>query len=312
MHIGRRAGNCPAGQPGQAAPHLHILSAQVIVAVLHTGGAHGIADDDGAVFTEYPEGDAQHCRVNMETVANQFRADGGRVKNRPHNAWRTVVEAAHRVIKMCGMGDAPGKRLLRLRKIRLGMRNGDGAEPARIADQLLRPLALRRNIQQFDNAAAALVIIPESPPVRRTDIFPLLRAFAVNGEIGALHIDSGNPCAGPGMLHAVPDIIQRRADFFTGDRHCGRAERGDPLGSQVSRHPLQPLPAGIAGVHPYAGMNMDIDKAGYERTAGKVDGFAAGIHAALKVRGNFSDALAAGSQVGPDRLKTGIQNGRVF
>ena len=106
------------------------LAAQVEgLALRHAVGPHGVADDKRPV-PQQPEGGPQHRRVDVEAVANQLAPDTAVVEHGAHHAGLPVVEAAHGVEQVGGVGDALVKGGLGLVIVRGGVGDGHGAQLA--------------------------------------------------------------------------------------------------------------------------------------------------------------------------------------
>lgn len=143
VQVGDGAGDGAVGQQCLALVDGDHLAAQVEgLALRHAVGPHGVADDKRPV-PQQPEGGPQHRRVDVEAVANQFAPDTAVVEHGAHHAGLPVVEAAHGVEQVGGVGDALVKGGLGLVVVRGGVGDGHGAQLAgllckRIAARLLR------------------------------------------------------------------------------------------------------------------------------------------------------------------------------
>ena len=92
------------------------------------------------------------------------------------------------------------------------MSDGDHNLIFHIADEVDRPVVLRRNVHQFDQAAGLFLQLPEKLRITFPDIIRRLGAFFLNTDERAFHIDADQlralcPGISPGRLHNAVEFF---------------------------------------------------------------------------------------------------------
>ena len=161
-----------AGQGRLAVLHGDGLAAQFIFPVRHAGAAQGIGDQD-QVISEDTVGQADHGRMDMESVRNQFYRRAA-VKGRGDRAGRPVVQPVEGIINVGYMGSAGFKSGhggiiigdSMAHRYRTGLRD--------VPDAVDRAGCFGRHGDQAHHAAAGFIQAVEHGGIRHMDIIRIL------------------------------------------------------------------------------------------------------------------------------------------
>ena len=290
-----------------AAAHLYHLPAKIIIAVRLARRAHRVADNHRAILAQDAEGNPQDGGVDVETVADQLRADSRRIHHSPNHAGRAVRQAAHGVVQMGRVRNTPGKGLLRLLEIRFRVRDGDGAELLCPLHKRLRSLTLGRDIHQAHNAAAILIQRAEQLPVGIADVFFLLRSLFLRGDERPFHVDAEDARALLRTLHAAARGAQSGADLLGRHRHGGGTEGGNALGHEMTRHFADRLLLAVTGIRTDTAVNVHVHKARRHNASGAVKRFLS-----RQTCADFPDPVAFRAQIHLHQIEILIDQPSIF
>ena len=155
IKIGCRSGDGAVGQSCPSALFDHGLPAQLIFAVRHSRGAHGVADENDSVVSEQAENAADYAGMKVDAVADNLHHHIFVVCSGSYDARLSVKERRHGVKKMGGVAGS-------LLKGSCGSVVGGRGVPQRygclilqLCDKFIRSGKLRGNGYQPDSAACS-------------------------------------------------------------------------------------------------------------------------------------------------------------
>ena len=265
------------------------MAAQLIGTIGQAGGAHGVGDQHGAFDSFAARQEGHRAGVNMDIIGDQLRVDRVEQQRCPQCPWLAVVQRAHRVVGVGGLADAQtgGAHTLLI--------GGVGMSPDRNhacslggGNQLIGPPHFGR---QSDHAhGAGPQQFGKLGQIGRADKTRWLCAGVDRADIRPFYMY-------PQHAHASALLGCGRADrsHSTSNIHMGRGHRRGqkgryPMLGKECGHRRQRGGGGIHRIMPRAAVDMQIDKAGQQRTAASIQRWLSRVSYPLINRRNATPA----------------------
>ena len=145
----------------------------------------------------------------------------------------------------------------------VGVGHGHGAELAGPAGKIRRALQLRRQIHDPQQAAGALVQLPESLKIRQAQIGAVLGSLLLFREEGPLHVDAHGPgAAGGPVLAQGHGRLKGGGQGLVGQGHGGRGKAGHAVSGEIGRHAGEALQVSVGKVRAHGAVGVDIHQPG--------------------------------------------------